>query len=350
MANRDIIVIGASAGGVEALSRLVADLPGDLPATVFVTVHFPRDSHSVLPRILTRRGRLAASHPDDREPIRRGHIYVAPPDHHLLVREGVIRLVRGPTENGNRPAIDPMFRSAAITYGARVIGVVLTGTLDDGTAGLFAITRRGGVGVAQDPADALFPSMPASAIEHGVAPYVAPLAALGALLERLVHEEIDPIPEPTMRDDAGKETAYSAFDMRVIEDPEGHPGEPSPYSCPDCGGVLWAIEDERMLRFRCRVGHGWTNDGLLMQQTETLDTALWTALRALEENASLNQQMAVRAGRRGNGALAARFRANAQLAERRAGVLRDALASGRQLEPAPQSDQRDEEAAAARSH
>src|SRR4051812_13953252 len=161
MAKKDIIVIGASAGGVEALSRLVHSLPADLPAAVFVTVHFPRTSQSVLPRILSRAGSLPAVHPKDGEPIRRGTIYVAPPDQHLLLVNGAVRLVRGPTENGNRPAIDPMFRSAAVAYGDRVIGVVLSGNLDDGTAGLMSITRRGGVGVAQDPEDALFSSMPA---------------------------------------------------------------------------------------------------------------------------------------------------------------------------------------------
>lgn len=324
MATRDIIVIGASAGGVEALSTLVAGLPADLPAALFVTVHFPRTSQSVLPRILNRAGALPALHPADGDAIAPGNIYVAPPDQHLILTRHGIRLVRGPTENGNRPAIDPMFRSAAVAFGARVIGMVLTGNLDDGTAGLLTITRRGGVGIAQDPEEAIFPSMPASAISYGVANHVSTLQDIPALLERLTREPIAVQEEETVSDDA-KHTAFSSFDLRVIQDSENHPGVPSPYGCPDCGGVLWETEVDGMLQFRCRVGHGWTNDGLLMQLTETLDTALWTAFRALEENAGLNFRLATRAKERGDERSAERLSEHARSAERRAAVIRDAL-------------------------
>ncbi|MGH7620622.1 MAG: chemotaxis protein CheB, partial [Gemmatimonadaceae bacterium] len=166
MIHRDIIVVGASAGGVEALQRLVAYLPANFGGSMFVTVHFPEHGTSTLPRILTRAGPLTAIHPVNGEPIIPGRIYVARPDFHLLLGPTGIRLVRGPRENGNRPAVDPMFRSAAVAFGRRVIGVVLTGNLDDGTSGLAAIKRRGGLAIAQDPSDALFPSMPHSAIEH----------------------------------------------------------------------------------------------------------------------------------------------------------------------------------------
>ncbi|HYD53682.1 MAG TPA: chemotaxis protein CheB, partial [Gemmatimonadaceae bacterium] len=285
MANRDIIVIGASAGGVEAVSQLVAELPADLPAAVFVTLHFPRNSTSMLPRILTRAGPLEAVHPTDQEPIRAGRIYVAPPDYHLIVGRGHVHLVRGPTENGNRPAVDPMFRSAAVAFGPRVIGVVLSGNLDDGTAGLYSIRRRGGLGLAQDPEEAHFPSMPVSARRHGVVDEVLPVRELASRLDALARERIIIRPEDTVDDHAARETDFARFDLGAISDESGHPGEPSPYSCPDCGGVLWAIADDDLPRYRCRVGHAWTQDALLMQQAETLDVALWTALRALEENA-----------------------------------------------------------------
>lgn len=332
MAKRDIVVIGASAGGVEAVSRLVAALPRDLPAAVFVTLHYPRNAVSVLPRILSRAGTLEAVHPTDGEAILPGRIYVAPPDWHLVVGRGHIHLVRGPTENGNRPAVDPMFRSAAIAHGARVVGIVVSGNLDDGTAGLFAIRRRGGVGIAQDPDEALFPSMPRSAVEHGVANHVVPIFGMPALLESLLAEDISIDAEAQVPDDARKETDFSRFDIQAIEDEAGHPGDPSPFSCPDCGGVLWAIQDDDLARYRCRVGHAWTQDGLLMQQTETVDTALWTALRALEENASLHRNMAKRASARGSHDLVRRFEENAEVSERRAHVIRQALASQRRIE------------------
>lgn len=293
---RDIIVIGASAGGVEAVTRLVGDLPRNLPAALFITVHFPRRAQSALPRILNRHGELPARHPADGEMFQPGHIYVAPPDSHLLLYRNAMRLSRGPTENGNRPAIDPMFRSAAVAFRNRVIGVVLSGSLDDGTGGLRAISRRGGVGVAQDPTDALFPSMPASAVAHGGVSHVVPIERMGGLLVRLCEEEIPPLREADVSDDAAKETEYSSFDMEAIEDPDRHPGEPSPFSCPDCGGVLWSIPDGDLEHFRCRVGHGWTANGLVEQQQESLETALWSALRALEESAALNRQMAGRLG------------------------------------------------------
>src|SRR3954469_25849308 len=234
MQNRDIIVIGTSVGGIETLKKLVKKLPPDLRASVFVVLHISRDSPGVLPAILEKAGPLPALRANDGEKFKTGHIYVAPPDHHLLIDgEGIMNVTRGPKENGFRPAVDPMFRSAALAFGPRVIGVVLTGNLDDGTAGLHTIVRRGGIGVAQEPDDALFPSMPASAIKHGVVQHVAPLDALGALLRRLVSEELPSTPEESVSDNAPRETAFAAFDMNVIEDPDNHPGDPSPYACPD---------------------------------------------------------------------------------------------------------------------
>ncbi len=324
--------MGASAGGVEALSRLVSQLPPDFPAAVFVTIHFPASTTSVLPRILNRAGPLEAVHPRDRDVIEPGKIYVAPPDHHLLIFPGRVRVVRGPTENGNRPAIDPMFRSASLAYGGRVLGVVLTGNLDDGTAGVLAIKRRGGTTVAQDPTDAMFPSMPTNAIEFGVVDHVVTLEDMPSLLIRLTSIELEMPPEAPVPDDASRENEFAQFDADIIANEEEHPGTPSSFSCPDCGGVLWEIQDGEMVRYRCRIGHGWTSDGLVFQQTQTIDDALSMALRSLEESANLSGQMARRARQRGHDFLAARFEENKRSAEKRATVIRDVLLRTRRVE------------------
>jgi len=191
MAGHDIIVVGASAGGVEALVEVVRRLPPGLPAAVFVVLHIPAQSPSLLPDILSRSGPLITSHPDDGEKIEHGRIYVAPPNHHLLVERGHVRVVLGPKENRHRPAVDPLFRSAALAYGPRVVGVVLTGALDDGTAGLLAVKRRGGIAVVQDPKDALYAGMPRSALENIVVDYTLPLSDIGPLLKRLVAEQAE---------------------------------------------------------------------------------------------------------------------------------------------------------------
>src|SRR5215207_239744 len=185
MSGHDIIVVGASAGGVEALSQLVASLPPDLPASVFIVLHIPAEGTSVLPRILNRAGPLPAIHPLDGQVIEKGHVYIAPPDHHLLIKQGYVELTRGPRDNGHRPSVDPLFRSAARAYGRRVVGVVLTGALDDGTAGLLAVGMRGGICVVQDPQDALYAGMPQSAIDNVEVDHVVPLAEMGELLMQL---------------------------------------------------------------------------------------------------------------------------------------------------------------------
>jgi two-component system, chemotaxis family, protein-glutamate methylesterase/glutaminase len=335
MASPVIVVIGASAGGVEAVARVARDLPADLPAAVFIAMHFPAGSHSVLPRILERAGKMSANHPADREPIKAGRIYVAPPDQHLLIGKKTVRLIRGPRENGNRPAVDPMFRSAAVSHGPRVVGVILTGNLDDGTAGLLEIKRRGGVTIVQDPTDALFPSMPTSAMEHGDVDHVLPLKQIpDALADIVVQMSSAEEPArlasegPMHEDDARREVSYDALDLTTIQDVDNHPGEPSQFGCPDCGGVLWEIKEGDLVRYRCRVGHAWSNDGLLMSQDQQLDGALWTALRALEESASLQSVMAARARKRGNDIMSAKFEREARLADERAAIIRNVLLAG----------------------
>lgn len=324
MPGHDIVVIGASAGGVEALSLLARELPADLPSAIFVALHIPAHSPSLLPQILNRHGRLPASHPADGEAIRPGRIYIAPPDHHLLLEPDRIRLIRGPRENGHRPAVDPMFRSAALAYGPRVVGVVLTGTLDDGTAGLAAIRQRGGVTVVQDPAEAQYSGMPMSALESLPVDYTLPLAGIAGLLTRLGQDPIDEPEGTPLPDNFEAETRTAAFDLAAIED-DDRPGQPSGFACPDCGGTLWELHDGELVRFRCRVGHAWSANGLVAEQSNGVETALWTALRALEERAALCSRVAERMSTRGLQGSASRFLELASDSRHRAAILRQVL-------------------------
>ena len=322
MPDHGIVVVGASAGGVEALADLAASLPDDLQAAVFVVLHLPATGTSALPEILRRRGPLPAAHVKDGEPIRPGNIYVAPPDHHVLLRTGQVHLSRGPRENGHRPAIDPLFRSAAREYADRVIGVVLSGALDDGTAGLLAIKSRGGMAVVQDPADALYPGMPGNALEHVQADHVVAAASVGKLLARLTTDlaETRPAPVPA---DMRAEVEMEGFSLEAVENE--HPGKPSGFSCPDCNGVLWQIRDGGLERYRCRVGHAWSPESLLIQQSEALEAALWVALRSLEERAALSRRLAEPARRRGHSITATRFEEQADEAQQAARLVRDLL-------------------------
>jgi two-component system chemotaxis response regulator CheB len=334
VAARDIIVVGASAGGVEALQGLARGLPAKFSGSIFVTIHFPEHGTSTLPRILSRAGPVPAIHAADGESIVPGRIYVAPPDYHLLLHRRKLRLVRGPKENGHRPAIDPMFRSAALAFGSRVIGIILSGNLDDGTSGVRIVKRRGGLVVVQDPEDALFPSMPQSAIEHVNVDRVVPLRGMAKTLAELMAQPA-PEMEPSPMSGDIKETQLSEVNLDVIADEENHPGTPSAFGCPDCGGVLWELKDGDFTRFRCRVGHSWTAEALLARQSADFDDALWMALRSLEESASLSRQIETRHRARGTATLAQRFEAQAQAMERRAQVIRDALLSHRQVQINP---------------
>ncbi len=321
MPRRDIILVGGSAGAVEAVCELVKHLPPDLPAAVFVVIHLGR-GRSSLPQILDRAGALPALHPEHGEPIRSGRIYVAPPDRHMVVDDGTVRLLRGPRENGFRPAVDVLFRSAARRYRERVIGVVLTGNLDDGTAGLLAVKTMGGVAVVQDPADASHPSMPENAIAAVAVDHVVSLAELPALLAGLAGEPVEPGgPEPVP-----VEAETHVTDELVGlsgEDVEG--GEPSGFTCPDCGGALWEWGEGELVRYRCRTGHAYSPESLVAQQSDSLEYTLWAAVRTLEETAAISKRMAKRMRRQGMATLERRFRTRAAEAERHADTLRGIL-------------------------
>ncbi|MDQ3950030.1 MAG: chemotaxis protein CheB [Gemmatimonadota bacterium] len=324
---RDIVVIGASAGGVEALRELVHDLPKDFPAALFVVVHIPTDSSSMLPRILERSGPLPAAHATDGEPIVPGRIYVAPPNHHLLLKRGAVWVIYGPKENGHRPAIDPLFRTAARAYRHRVIAVVLSGNLNDGSHGLRIVKAHGGTAVVQDPEDALYPGMPAAAIEHAEVDHVFPLAAIGDLLTRLVRE---PIPEdaPVPRPDEveSERPGKRAAEGELVNMSLG--GAPSVYTCPECHGNLWEIREGTLGRYRCRVGHSFTEDSLIYEKGESLEAALWTALEALEEQASLTQRMGERAREFGNERRISALEERVIDLEDRARLVREVLLNG----------------------
>jgi two-component system, chemotaxis family, protein-glutamate methylesterase/glutaminase len=346
---RDVVVVGASAGGVEALRTLVAGLPSDFPACVLVVLHTPATSRSALAAILDRSGPLPAAQAQEEDRLEPGRIIVAPPDRHLIVYERQVTLSRGPRENGHRPAVDVLFRSAARALGPRVIGVVLSGTLDDGTAGLVAVHRRGGVGVVQSPEDAMYPSMPRAAIAGDHPRHVLPVAEMPALLARLVTERVDAAseeedPAPTRsvsrtgpRTDAQSdhemktEIAMAALDGDALNDPE-RPGTSSGFACPDCHGVLFEIQDGDVPRFRCRVGHAWSPHSLAAQQTLAVEGALWIALRALEEKAALADRMSAGARDRGHVITAQSFAAQAAESRAAALVLRDLIEQTTALE------------------
>ncbi len=290
-----MVVIGTSAGGLEALQTIFRGLPRNFDAAVLVVMHRTEHTASLLTEILARHSQLPVTSAVDGEPIRRQHIYVAPPGMHLLVESGRMRTVRGPRENRHRPAIDPLFRSAAATYGPRVIGVILTGMLDDGTSGLMVVRAHGGNAIVQDPRTAMFPAMPQNALNRVPESSVVNLERIPSVLQELLAEVIDPrgygIP---YEDSAAKESRIVDVDMAELED-ENRIGQPSEFACPECGGVLWEIRQGNLLRFRCRVGHAYTADHLEAAQRHAVESALWAGLRALEENLSLYKKLSLRA-------------------------------------------------------
>ncbi|WP_298904277.1 chemotaxis protein CheB [uncultured Nostoc sp.] len=326
MLGYNIIVVGTSAGGVEALTYLVKQLPPDLNAAVLIVLHVSSHGKSVLPDILSRAGNLPVSHAQDGEAIVHGRIYVALPDHHLLVEPGYLRLTRGATENRCRPAIDPLFRSAARTYGQRVIAVLLTGMLDDGTAGLMAVKIRGGVAIVQNPDDAMYSEMPRNAIENlDNIDHILPLSDIPSILVALVNRPMEVEPENPVSNKMEFETQIAQLNLEAVENQGDRPGKPSTFGCPDCGGVLWELEEGNFLGFRCRTGHAYSAKSLLATQSDALDDALWIAFRALEEKAALSHRMALRMEARNLSSAAKRLKEEAHNALERSAIIREVL-------------------------
>lgn len=315
-----VVVVGGSAGSVEGSLQLVQHLPEDLSAAVFICIHLSASAPSRFAELLNRRGRMRSGWARDGERITAGQIYVAPPDMHLLLEGGHICLGRGPRENGHRPAIDPLFRSAAHGYGERVIGVVLSGNLDDGTAGLREIRRMRGRAIIQDPDDALYPSMPRSALDEVGADAVVPLALVPDTIVEMVTQRV-----PASAAIGELPHDIAAGGEAPMSDDERTSGKLSAFGCPDCGGALWELQDGEIISFRCRVGHAYTDESLLEAQTDGVERAMWAALRALEEASAHAHRLARRMKARGHPDLMERFRNQALDAEERAAVIRRAL-------------------------
>ncbi|QKZ11794.1 chemotaxis protein CheB [Spirosoma sp. KUDC1026] len=319
MAKRDIIVVGASAGGVYALKELVASLPADCAASIFVVLHVSPHAPSYLPDILTHTGPLVATHPRDGEPIQPGRIYVAPPDHHMLIEYDQVIVKRGPKENRFRPSVDALFRSAAYTYGPRVIGVVLTGMLNDGTSGMWSIKRLGGTSIVQEPENAMYPSMPASVLEYVDVDYVLPISGMGSLLTELITEEIlgkpflSPEEEERMSAEINIAAEDSAFEQGIL-----NLGELTPLTCPECNGALISIKEGKLIRYRCHTGHAFTASSLLAETTKSIEESFWKAAKSLEETVILLEQSGKQFAEGGNSEAAEQFFDKARQARERA--------------------------------
>ena len=315
-----LVVIGASAGGVSALLKLSSALPEQFPAPILVVLHIGANT-SVLPMLLSAHGNNRAVHAEDGQPLEKATIYVAPPDHHMLVQDGRIRLSRGPKEHHTRPAVDPLFRSAALAAGPRVVGVVLTGRLDDGTAGLSAIKQCGGIAVVQDPAEAEHPGMPRSALQSVAVDHCLPLEGIAAQLQRLVTS----LPAPV---EAAVPPVPGLTHEVAVFDGEGDPmenlraiGKPSTLACPDCAGVLWEIGDTEPERYRCHTGHAFSLRSLEGTQSATTEDALWGAVRALQQREVILRRLAEHERKVGADVDADRYETQADEAARHAELL-----------------------------
>jgi two-component system chemotaxis response regulator CheB len=324
---RDIVVIGASAGGVETLIKLVRQLPADFPASLFIVLHIPADSPSLLAQILDRSSQLTVVQPTDHTPIATRYIYVAPPDHHMLLEKDEIRIIRGPKENRHRPAIDPLFRSAALAYGPRVIGVILTGALDDGTAGLLTIKHKQGLAIVQDPKDALYPSMPQSALSYVQVDHSSSIAEMGQLLINLVEEQVQVEEVLSSDEHLTQEVEIAKMDLhRMHQNTPG--GIPSAFSCPECGGVLWELQEDALVHYRCRIGHAFSPESIQAAQAEKIEEALWTALKTLQEKASLTRNIQQQAQNRNQYHLSSTLRERIEEIEKNADILSSVLQNG----------------------
>jgi two-component system, chemotaxis family, protein-glutamate methylesterase/glutaminase len=300
---RDIVVIGGSAGSIEALQTIMASLPPGFPASIFIVVHVPADYPNLLAKVLSRSSYLPATNPGDLEQIQHAHIYVARPDHHLTIEDGRVRVQRGPRENRHRPAIDPLFRTAAREYGPRVIGIVLSGLQDDGSAGLYAVKQRNGIAIVQEPRDSISSEMPRRALTYASPHYILRTRDIAPSLIELVNASKSAMGKKNFKSKKpnGKNHKNRIAVSAALERPavnlsaaysEEGTGTPSVFACPECHGVLWELRDNKMVHFRCRVGHSFGPESLATELSMASEAALWAALRALEEKAAMQRRMA----------------------------------------------------------
>lgn len=301
-----LIVVGASAGGMTALKNLVVQLQSDLPASVFIVNHIdPELKGDCLARVLDEAGPLPCSLAKNGQRFEKGRVYVAPSDHHMMIERNRVFITKGARENRCRPAIDPLFRSAAVTHGNRVIGIILTGFLDDGTSGMMAIKRCGGVCIAQDPDDAENADMPRSVIVNVGVDHCVPVARMGGVLAQLVRDTLSKRTPPP--DDLVIEANIARQVLSDLPSVEAL-GDLVPFNCPDCGGVLWRIKEGDILRYRCHTGHAFTSAALLAEQSAQIEETLWTALRMFEERQNLMSTMETRREGKSTSALVQRVK------------------------------------------
>ncbi len=327
MIRRDIVVIGASTGGVEAIPKLLATLPADLEATVFVVMHLSAASRSFLPMIINKVSPLTADHPRDGEKFKRGMVYVAPPDQHLILRDNTVRLVRGPKENRHRPAIDPLFRSAAKSYGQRVIGVILTGALDDGSQGLRIIKQCGGKALVQSPEEAHADSMPLNALRAVEVDFCVPVAEMGPLIAGLTKQKLRK--RAIAKDCAAVNWEPEMEDELTLKSMTDKMGAPSGFICPECQGPLWETKYGPQPHFRCLVGHAFSPESLLADGGDNLERSLWVAVENLEERSRLLQKLAERCLANKQEALGKSFAERAKQNQEHAAVIREMLKKAR---------------------
>jgi two-component system, chemotaxis family, protein-glutamate methylesterase/glutaminase len=321
--HHDIFVLGTSAGGVSALKTIAEGLPADFPGSLFMVIHTAPDSPGLMPQILNRAGPLPALYPEQGEAIRPGHIYVAPPDQHLILGPGHVHLSRAPRENATRPSVNPLFRSAARTYGPRVVGVILTGTLDDGTAGLITVEEMGGVTIVQDPSDADFGDMPESALTFVDVDHVLPLSDIAACLASLSKR-------PVTR---GVRMEPTTDRVEEVELPYN---EATGLACPECHGGLWEVQEGDLTEYRCRIGHLYSPDSLMHHLATRSLEEVESTYRALEEEVAMAEKMVERAVARNiHPGRTARFRRRAVAARARANAVAQAMTMP--IDPSPEA-------------
>jgi len=331
MNKRNIIVIGASAGGFEAIKTLIAGLPSDLDASLFIVWHMSPDARGILPQVLNKHGKLKAGNARDGEAIVPGRIYVAPPDHHLLLDDGFIRVTHGPKENRFRPAVDPLFRSAAYTYRNRVIGVVLSGALDDGTSGLWAIKQAGGLAIVQDPADAEVSSMPEHALAAVTVNYTVPVVEMAELLIKLSRDTMAETPHIMKQNDHTKTEIEIAAENSEAAMALFKSGKLTPYTCPECGGVLAQLIEGGRPRFRCHTGHAFSSDALLVAVNAHIEDSFYQALRSVEEGVMLLNHLGDHFAEANKPKLASLYFKKASEVKARAALVRQAVQTHEQI-------------------
>lgn len=332
MSKRDIVVIGASAGGIIALVEFLKCVPKDFEGYIFVVQHLSPFSPSVLPQILSRAGSLKAVHPRDGDQMKKNTIYIAPPDHHLLLEKDRISIKKGPKENRFRPSIDALFRSAAYTYGSRVIGIVLSGLLDDGTSGLWSVKRHNGLCIVQDPDDAEFPSMPLNVMEYVDVDHSVPICEMGSLVNRLTRElapekgQLSEKEKDLFETEVNIAAQDNAFEMGVLEK-----GDLTPLTCPECSGAMVQFTEGKIIRYRCHTGHGFTDSALLAGVTKAVEENLWKCLRGLEEAIIILEKTARQYEQSGKEEAAGMFYRKAKETHHRARTIRDHIFEQEQM-------------------